>query len=440
VTGFNPGVGFDNVTGWGSPTGSGLINLLTVPVLTVSAGPYTWSTPITLATTFPEFTGTVTFTATKSGTTTANTITTCAFSNGTCSASTTGGAIGVGTYNIVAVYEETSTSTKKYSSATPITIVADSTSTSASASPSSILTTATTVLSATVTDTTTAGNTPAGTVTFTEGATTVGSCTLSGGTCSSAAILGSTLGTGTDPIKATYSPATAEWTTSNGSTSVTVTAPATGNITFSSVSHNFGQVAVGTAASAYGISITNSSSTAYPFSLNFTAANGFTSATNCGTSIAAGKSCELVFSFTPTATGSVSATWSLAAENGFTYAPSNGGTLTGSGTTSGGVSLTTAGHNFGTVAVGTTSPTYGVVLSNSTTAAVTLSLGSVSSPYAVATNCGATLAAGASCNIQFTFTPTSTSTVQQVYALSASTPITSGGAALPNGGITLTGN
>jgi hypothetical protein len=230
--------------------------------------------------------------------------------------------------------------------------------------------------------------------------------------------------------------------TSGASGTFTITAVATSSITFSAVSHNFGQVAVGTAATAFGLTITNTSATkAYPFSLVFTPANGFTSANNCGSSIAAGAHCQLDFYFTPTASGSVSATWSLAAETGFTYSPSNGGTLTGSGTTSGGVSLTSAGHNFGTVTVGQTSGAYGTELSNSTATAETISLGTVSAPFAMLTNCGTTLAAGSSCEIEFTFSPTTTSPVSVVVPLSGSpTAITSGGVALPSGGITLSGN
>jgi hypothetical protein len=149
-----------------------------------------------------------------------------------------------------------------------------------------------------------------------------------------------------------------------------------------------------------------------------------------------------VFYFTPTATGAVSATWSLAAESGFTYSPSNGGTLTGSGTSQGGVSLTTDGHNFGTVTVGTTSSAYGTELSNSTTSAETITLGPApSGPFTMLTNCGTTLAAGSSCEIEFTFSPTTTSPVSVVVPLSGSPrAITSGGAALSGGGITLTGN
>jgi hypothetical protein len=263
---------------------------------------------------------------------------------------------------------------------------------------------------------------------------------LSSGSCS-LTVQASALATGLNSISANYASST-DFAASSGTTSVTVAAASGGGISFTSVSHNFGQVAVGTAATSYGIVITNSSTTtAYPFSLVFTPANGFTSANSCGSSIAAGAHCDLQFYFTPTKTGAVSATWSLAAENGFTYSPSNGGTLSGSGTSSGGVSLTSAGHNFGTVAVGTTSPTYGTELSNSTTSAETLSLGTVSAPFHMLTNCGSTLAAGSSCEIEFTYMPTTTSPVSVVVPLSGSpAAITAGGAALPGGGITLSGN
>ena len=229
----------------------------------------------------------------------------------------------------------------------------------------------------------------------------------------------------------------------SGFATVTV-APPPSVVTFTSVTHNFGSELIGTAATAYGLTVKNTGTTnAYPFSLVFTPANGFTSANNCGTSIAAGATCEIVFYFTPTAAGTVSAPWSLAPESGFIYSPSNGGTLTGSGAAAtGSVTLTTNGHNFGTQAVGTASGTYGTELTNSSNATETITLGPVpSGPFTMLTNCGTTLAAGASCEIEFTFTPTTTSTVQVVVPLSGSpTAITSGGVALPSGGITLTGN
>jgi hypothetical protein len=131
----------------------------------------------------------------------------------------------------------------------------------------------------------------------------------------------------------------------------------------------------------------------------------------------------------------------VTAENGFSYAPYNGGTLSGSGTTGAGVSLTTNGHDFGTVTTGTTSSSYSTELSNSTATTETITLGTVSAPFSMTTNCGTTLVAGSSCELQFTFTPASNSPVSVTVPLSGSpATITSGGAVLPNGGITLTGN
>jgi hypothetical protein len=51
------------------------------------------------------------------------------------------------------------------------------------------------------------------------------------------------------------------------------------------------------------------------------------------------------------------------------------------------------------------------------------------------------MAPGATCELEFYFTPSTTGVTQQVYTLSSSPgTITAGGAPLPNGGITLTGN
>jgi hypothetical protein len=210
-------------------------------------------------------------------------------------------------------------------------------------------------------------------------------------------------------------------------------------IEFSAVTHSFGSLAIGS-TSTFGVKVTNSNTAAFPFHLNSSGASSFTAATNCGTSIAAGANCEIVFTFAPTSSGSQSATWSLTAGN-YIFTPSNGGTLSGSGTAiTGSVTLTTAGHNFGTVAVGTQSPTYGTELMNSTASTITLTKGSVTAPFTALTNCGTTLASGANCELEFYFTPSATGTVQQVYSLSAAgVTITAGGQPLPNGGITLTG-
>jgi hypothetical protein len=215
------------------------------------------------------------------------------------------------------------------------------------------------------------------------------------------------------------------------------------DITFSSVSHNFGQVSVGTPAATYGVGVQNTGTQAGAFALDFTPSHGFTEQTNCPASLVAGARCEILFSFTPGVAGAVAVTWSVTSA-GSTFSPADGGTLLGSGTNSTGLSLTTPGYNFGEILENETSPTYGTELSNSTGSAVTLSLGSVSSPFSSVTNCGATLPAGASCELEFSFFSESGGadplTVQQVYTLSAvGVTIISGGKPLPNGGITMTG-
>jgi hypothetical protein len=220
---------------------------------------------------------------------------------------------------------------------------------------------------------------------------------------------------------------------------VTITGSA--QIVFSSVTHNFGGIAVGgttSGAGNYGVQLTNNSGAAFPFSISIAGSSAFTENTNCGTSVAAGKSCEIVFIFAPTATGTVSATWSVAG-NGKTFAPSNGGTLSGTGESTSGVTVSTAAHNFGSLADGATSPVYGVVLSNTTSSAVTLTVGSVTAPFVTTlNNCPATLVSGATCNLQFEFKPTAAGVFSQTFSLSAgAAPITSGGS--PVTGITLTG-
>jgi hypothetical protein len=227
-----------------------------------------------------------------------------------------------------------------------------------------------------------------------------------------------------------------------GVATLNVTAPLT-QLTFSSVTHNFGSLTVG-ASAVFGLTITNTGVVPVSGSgITITGSAEFSSVTNCPASLPVGAHCQVNFTFAPTAAGSVSATWQVSGTGpGTTFVPSNGGTLSGSGTAvTGNVTLTSNGHNWGTVAVGTTSGTFGVVLTNATASSLTLTLGSVTVPFASATNCPATITAGASCNLQFTFTPSTTSVVQQVYSISADgglVPITANG--VVSTGITLTGN
>jgi hypothetical protein len=462
-TAYSPTYG--TTTGWDFPTGIGSVNAYNLATNWRNAFPTT--TALTLGSATNSGTGTDKLTATVSAATLdnansggtqiaiiggvtfydgASSIGTCTITTAaSCSYTATGTQFMPGSNSITAVYAGNNAYPGSTSSASNITQT-DGTTTTASASPTTITTAGSTSVTATVTDSTTATNLPTGTVNFnltTSGGTALGSCTLTTGTSSSscsATVQGSALALGSNTIVASYQGVTG-YAASSGSTSVTVTSAGGGNITFSSVSHNFGSEAVGTAAPNYSLSLTNSGSTAFPFAIVFTPANGFTEYNNCGTSVAAGKSCTILFEFTPTATGTVTASWSLTPQTGFTFSPSNGGTLTGTGTSAGGVTITTNGHNFGTVTDGTTSPVYGVVLTNSTASAVAMTYGSVTSPFITyVDNCPASLASGASCNLQFEFAPTTPGTTTQTFSLSANggaITITAGGVA--STGIKLTG-
>lgn len=93
-----------------------------------------------------------------------------------------------------------------------------------------------------------------------------------------------------------------------------------GQFTASSVGHNWGDVTVGTTGTNYGVQLTNTTTTALTLNLGsgFTAGlNGFNLAgTNCGATLPVNGSCELIFSFSPTAAGMVTASYGVTATDG----------------------------------------------------------------------------------------------------------------------------
>src|SRR5439155_6244649 len=74
------------------------------------------------------------------------------------------------------------------------------------------------------------------------------------------------------------------------------------------------------------------------------------------------------------------------------------------------VALSPTSLTFASTTVGMTSAPHAVTLSNSGSAALTISSIGVSGDFAQTNNCGGTLAAGANCAINVTFTPTATGT------------------------------
>jgi hypothetical protein len=183
----------------------------------------------------------------------------------------------------------------------------------------------------------------------------------------------------------------------------TVSLTGTGLVTSGSTSLtqlDFGSQAVGTISSPQAATLQNTGNTA----LAFTGADvtgPFTVTHNCPASLSAGASCTLNATFAPTAGGAASGKIAVNTSGG-KYSI----TLSGTGLLA--VAATSVDAlAFGAQATSTTSAAKTVSLSNTGNTALTLSDATVSAPFAKsASTCGASLAAGASCNFSLTFTPT----------------------------------
>jgi F5/8 type C domain/Pectate lyase superfamily protein/Abnormal spindle-like microcephaly-assoc'd, ASPM-SPD-2-Hydin len=168
---------------------------------------------------------------------------------------------------------------------------------------------------------------------------------------------------------------------------------------------NFGSVVVGSTSSAQTATVSNPTSAAVSVS-SIAASGDFAQTNTCGSSIAAGASCTVSVTFTPTATGSRTGSLTVNA-GGVTNTVSLSGTGTSSG---GGGSATLAASptslSFGNEAVGSTSSAQTVTVTNTGGAAASVSSVSASGPFAETNTCGSSIAAGASCTVSVTFKPT----------------------------------
>ncbi|MFC4587025.1 choice-of-anchor D domain-containing protein [Sphaerisporangium corydalis] len=165
---------------------------------------------------------------------------------------------------------------------------------------------------------------------------------------------------------------------------------------------SFPALQVGGTSSAQAVTISNGGTAAAPIS-SVTATGDYTQTNNCGSSLAAGATCTVNVTFRPTATGTRTGTLTLASS-----APGGPVTVSLTGTGTNGVALTAspASLSFGSRQAGSTSPAQTVTVTNSGSASAALSGVTTTGDYAQTTTCGSTLAAGASCTVSVTFTPT----------------------------------
>jgi hypothetical protein len=178
-------------------------------------------------------------------------------------------------------------------------------------------------------------------------------------------------------------------------------------VNLSSNSLNFNNQATNTNSVPQNVTLGNTGSA--PLTISSIGISGqYSQSNNCGAGVAAGGSCIITVTFSPTTSGT---------QNGTVTINDNAGgsphtiTLTGVGTTPTPVaSLSVSSLNFGNQQVNTTSTQQSVTLTNTGTGSMTISGIVASAQYAQSNNCPGSLAANGSCAINVTFTPTATGT------------------------------
>jgi hypothetical protein len=164
---------------------------------------------------------------------------------------------------------------------------------------------------------------------------------------------------------------------------------------------DFGNVALGQSGSA-SVTVSNAGgTTAQAMQYQVTPANMPYTVSGCGTELAAGGQCVETIRFTPTAGQPFPATFTA-----FNDQQSVATSLQGTGLqTSDRVSVGTLA--FGNQKVGTTATAQSVQLTNTGNTAVSItSIPQPTGPYAATQNCGSSLAIGATCSVNVTFSPT----------------------------------
>jgi hypothetical protein len=179
---------------------------------------------------------------------------------------------------------------------------------------------------------------------------------------------------------------------------------ATAAISFSPTSLTFASQNLGTQSAAQSVTITNSGTAALTISA-ISASGDFTQTNNCPASLAVNATCTVSVVFAPTAvgsrTGSISVTDNAASSP---QAVSLSGTAVGVPA----ISFSPTSLTFASQTVGTTSSTQAITLTNSGTAALTISGIAASGNFSESNTCPASLAAAATCTITVAFSPTAT--------------------------------
>ncbi|MBL8309217.1 MAG: choice-of-anchor D domain-containing protein [Burkholderiales bacterium] len=190
--------------------------------------------------------------------------------------------------------------------------------------------------------------------------------------------------------------------------------PAAGNgspaASVSATSLTYASTNVGSTAAAQTVTLSNTGTAALTLGATTISGDFAVSSNTCtsGSSVAAGGSCSVSVTFTPTAAGARSGSLTIA----HNATPSTSTvTLSGTGAAVGSpaASVSPAQLSFGSTTVGATAAAQSVTLTNTGNAALVLGTTSIAgADFAVGSNSctsGSSLAAGASCNVSVSFTP-----------------------------------
>jgi Abnormal spindle-like microcephaly-assoc'd, ASPM-SPD-2-Hydin len=211
-----------------------------------------------------------------------------------------------------------------------------------------------------------------------------------------------TIGTSTVTVTGTSGALTA---TTTISLTITGSAP---TVTVTPTSIAFGSIVVGSTSNGKPVTLTNTGTTTLNIS-SITTSGDFGQSTSpkpCGSTLAGGKSCKILVTFTPTALGTRTGTLTI---NDNAVGSPQTVTLSGTGTVQ--VKLTPVTGKFPGTKVGTSSVAKVFTLSNLQTVALTGISSSTTGDFSVsATTCSSTLAAKSKCTISVIFTPTQTGT------------------------------
>jgi hypothetical protein len=193
--------------------------------------------------------------------------------------------------------------------------------------------------------------------------------------------------------------------TLNNSTTLSLTVnPVVTGVTVSPTALSFSTTVVGATSKAKTTTLTNSSSATLDIS-SITTSGDFAQSTStkpCGATLAAGKSCVIDVTFTPTQTGSRTGT--LSVNDNASNSPQ---TVTLSGTGEAQAALTPATATFTATVVGKSSTAKVFTLKNNQSVILKNLVISTTGPFSVSsTTCQTQLTSNASCTIDVKFTPT----------------------------------